>query len=119
MDKDTKQLLARALACHCPKCGKGNLFKGFVTLVECCEHCHLQLAKNDNGDGPAVFIIFILGFALVPPAIIIAMHVDWPLWVHGLLWGFLIFGATLGMLRPAKALTIAMQYKNRPEAFQS
>lgn len=111
--------MTAALSCRCPKCGKGRLFKGFITLVDHCDHCHLALAKNDNGDGPAVFLIFILGFVMVPPAIIIAMHVDWPLWVHGVLWGCLILGATMGMLRPAKSLTMAMQYKNRPDTFQS
>ena len=114
-----RTILAAATACRCPKCGKGPLFKGFITLVERCASCGLVLAKNDNGDGPAVFLIFILGFMMVPPAIIIAMHVDWPLWVHGVLWGILILGATVGMLRPAKALTIALQYKNRPDAFLS
>ncbi|NDE90102.1 MAG: DUF983 domain-containing protein [Alphaproteobacteria bacterium] len=107
----------KAFHCRCPKCGKGRLFKGFITLVDHCASCGLAIAKNDNGDGPAVFLIFILGFLMVPPAIIIAMHVDWPLWVHGTLWGALILGATLGMLRPAKALTMAMQFKNRPEIF--
>lgn len=111
-------LIAKGIACRCPKCGQGALFKGFITLVDHCSVCHLPLAKNDNGDGPAVFLIFILGFCMVPPAIIIAMRVDWPLWVHGLLWGTLILGATLGMLRPAKALTMQLQYKNRPEIFQ-
>jgi uncharacterized protein (DUF983 family) len=115
MDKTT---LLRALSCRCPRCGKGALFAGFITLVPQCSLCGLTLAKNDNGDGPAVFLIFILGFLLVPPALIVSMHVDWPLWVHAIVWGVLILGATLGMLRPAKALTIAIQYSNRPEIFQ-
>jgi uncharacterized protein (DUF983 family) len=111
--------LCSAFACRCPQCDKAPLFKGFITLVEHCASCGLSLAKNDNGDGPAVFLIFILGFLIVPPAIIIAMHVDWPLWVHTVLWGTLILGATLGMLRPAKSLTITMQFQNRPEIFKS
>lgn len=110
-------LLARGLGCKCPRCGKGRLFAGFLTLVEQCDSCGLKLAKNDNGDGPAVFLIFILGFAMVPPALYISMRVEWPLWVHGLLWGSLILGATIGLLRPAKALTLSLQYSHRPEAF--
>lgn len=85
--------------------------------MEQCSECALVLAKNDNGDGPAVFLIFILGFLLVPPAIIIGLHVDWPLWVHAALWSLMIIGATLGMLRPAKALTMHLQFQNRPETF--
>lgn len=107
-----------ALACTCPRCGQGALFKGFLDVQPCCAVCGLTLAKNDNGDGPAVFLIFILGFALVPLALAVAMQVDWPLWLHAVLWGSIILGATLGMLRPAKALTIALQYHHRPEAFE-
>lgn len=109
--------LAKALACHCPRCGQGKLFEGFITLVPACASCGLILAKNDNGDGPAVFLIFILGFVLVPLALVVAMHVNWPLWLHGFIWGVVILGATLGMLRPAKSLTVLLQYRNRPETF--
>lgn len=111
-------LVTAALSCRCPRCRKGALYKGFLTTVESCEKCGLAIARNDNGDGPAVFLIFILGAVLVPLALVVAMHVNWPLWVHGLLWGTLIVGCTLGMLRPAKALTMALQFRYRPEAFQ-
>ncbi len=114
---DWRQLAARSIACRCPRCGKGPVFEGFIKVIDRCPECGLALAKNDNGDGPAVFLIFLIGFALVPPAVIVSMHVDWPLWLHGLLWGTLILGAVLGLLRPAKALTIGIQYQHRPEAF--
>lgn len=110
-------LLRRALGCTCPRCGEGKLYSGFLQVAEKCAACGLPLARNDNGDGPAVFLIFILGAVLVPIALVIAMRVDWPLWVHGLLWGVIILGSTLGLLRPAKALTMALQYRHRPEAF--
>lgn len=111
------ELIQKALSCRCPRCGKGFLFSGFLKVVEACSACGLPLAKNDNGDGPAVFLIFILGAVLVPIALVIALRVDWPLWVHGFLWGALILGSTLGLLRPAKALTMALQFRHRPEAF--
>lgn len=113
------KLAMRSLRCRCPRCGEGELYAGFLTLVDHCSHCNLTLAKNDNGDGPAVFLIFILGFGLVPSALYIAMHVDWPLWLHAVLWGGLVLGATLGLLRPAKALTLALQYSHRPETFKN
>jgi uncharacterized protein (DUF983 family) len=113
-----REFVIRALKCVCPRCGKGKLYKSFLTFHERCESCGLALARNDNGDGPAVFLIFILGFALVPPSLFIAMRVNWPLWLHAFLWGTVILGATIGMLRPAKALTLALQYRHRPETFE-
>jgi|ERR1043166_205290 uncharacterized protein (DUF983 family) len=112
-------LLRHAISCVCPRCGKGKIYKDFLSYRESCAACGLPLAKNDNGDGPAVFLIFILGFALVPLAVIIAMNVHWPLWVHGLIWTMLILGATLGLLRPVKALTLGLQYRHRPEVFDA
>jgi uncharacterized protein (DUF983 family) len=107
----------RSLACRCPRCGKGAVYEGFLKFTDRCVVCRLPIAKNDNGDGPAVFLIFIVGFALVPLALLIAMNVDWPLWLHGLIWGVVVMALTVGMLRPAKALTLALQYRHRKEVF--
>ncbi len=113
MDRD---LIARALACKCPRCGLGDIYpSGFnLNLREACPSCGLNLAKNDSADGPAVFLIFILGFALVPLALLFENIFAPPLWVHGVLWGFVALALTLGMLRPLKAFVIALQFKHRP-----
>ena len=108
---------AAGLRCRCPRCGRGPLYKGFLDIVDRCSVCGLELAGKDSGDGPAVFLIFILGFVVVPPALLIALRVDWPLWLHALIWGTVILGLTLGMLRPAKALVMALQYRHRRADF--
>lgn len=113
MDRQAIQL---ALACKCPKCGTGDLYpKGFdLRLKERCDVCGLNLAKNDSADGPAVFLIFILGFLLVPLALLFENMFAPPLWVHAVLWGTVAIGLTLGALRYIKAYIIALQYKHRP-----
>ncbi|MCB2109320.1 MAG: DUF983 domain-containing protein, partial [Rhodobacteraceae bacterium] len=50
-------LAAAALGCRCPRCGKGRLFKGFLTVAESCTVCGLSFAGHDTGDGPAFFIM--------------------------------------------------------------
>ena len=105
------------MRCACPRCGRGNLYSGYLTLAERCSVCGLELARNDSGDGPAVLLIFVLGFLVVPVALIVSMNVDWPLWLHTVLWGTVILGLTLGMLRPAKAWFIALQYRHNRSAF--
>lgn len=105
--------LSAGMRCVCPRCGKGRLFKGFLSVADRCESCGLDLARQDTGDGPAVFLIFILGFLVVPVALIVSLNVEWPLWVHALVWGTIIMGLALGMLRPAKAYMIALQYRYR------
>lgn len=89
-----------------------------MRVVDRCSVCGLELAANDSGDGPAVFLIFLLGFTIVPAALLVSLRVDWPLWVHVALWGPVIIGATIGLMRPAKALTIALQYRYRRDQFE-
>ncbi|WP_247881336.1 DUF983 domain-containing protein [Skermanella sp. TT6] len=74
-----------------------------MSVSDRCEVCGLALARGDSGDGPAVFMTFILGFTVVPVALWVAMSVDWPLWLHAAVWTVVILGLALGMLRPAKA----------------
>jgi uncharacterized protein (DUF983 family) len=101
--------------CKCPKCGQGDLYKPGLTLSlrNECEVCGLDLSKNDSADGPAVFLIFILGFLLVPLALMLDAAIRPPLWVHALLWSLVALSLTVGMLRPLKAYIIALQFKHR------
>ncbi|AWK85595.1 DUF983 domain-containing protein [Azospirillum thermophilum] len=101
------------LRCACPRCGRGKLFRGFLTVADRCAVCGLDLARQDSGDGPAVFLIFILGFLVVPVALWVSMTVNWPLWLHTIVWSVVVLGLTLGMLRPAKAYVVALQYRYR------
>lgn len=110
-------LISVGMRCRCPRCGKGALYAGYMRVVDRCSVCGLELAANDSGDGPAVFLIFLLGFTIVPVALLVSLRVAWPLWLHAILWGPIIIGATIGLMRPAKALTIALQYRYRRDQF--
>lgn len=109
------QTLQKGLSCKCPKCGEGPLYPSLfdLRLHEKCPACGLDLAKNDSADGPAVFLIFILGFLLVPAALIFDNIFSPPLWVHGVLWTIVALGITLGSLKPLKSYIIYLQYKHR------
>ncbi|WP_372396848.1 DUF983 domain-containing protein [Azospirillum sp. HJ39] len=101
------------MRCVCPRCGRGTLYTGYLTVAERCGSCGLDFSQVDSGDGPAVFLIFILGFLVVPVALWVSMNVDWPLWLHAIVWSIVVLGLTLGMLRPAKAYVVALQYRYR------
>src|ERR1700739_37732 len=101
------------LACRCPRCGRGKLFAGFLTLRPRCEVCGLDYGFADSGDGPAVFIMFFAGFIVVGAALVAGDLYHPPYWVHAALWLPLIFLVTLGPLRPTKGLMIALQYYHK------
>ncbi len=101
------------LGCRCPRCGEGRLFSGFLDVAERCEACGLDLRAQDSGDGPAVFITFILGFVIVGLAIFVEVVFRPPYWVHVVLWPPVVIGLSLALLRPLKAALIALQYKHK------
>ena len=103
----------RGVACKCPRCGKGKLYSGFLTLRPRCEACGLDYAFIDAGDGPAVFIIMIAGAIVVGCALIVEVKYQPPFWVHAALWLPLILATTLLPLRAMKALLIALQFHHK------
>jgi uncharacterized protein (DUF983 family) len=112
-------VLRAGLLARCPNCGQAPLFKGFLTVVERCPACSVDLRAHDTGDGPAVFIILILGFVVVGLALAVEMAYAPPLWVHALLWPPLVLGGSLGLLRPFKGVMVALTFHHRRDTFGS
>lgn len=104
---------AAGLAGKCPRCGQGPLFEGFLGLRTTCAHCNLDFAKADAGDGPAVFVIFIVGFVAVGAAFILKFAWYAPAWLAFTGSAGLAIALTLALLRPLKATLIALQYANK------
>lgn len=107
--------LAAGLLASCPRCGKGRLFRNGLELRENCEVCSLDYKFIDTGDGPAVFAIFILGFAVLGMALYVEFTFFPPVWVHMVLWGLFTPLFALVLLRFLKSFLIALQYKNKAE----
>ena len=104
---------AAGFRCVCPRCGEGQLYSGFLTVAPVCESCGLDLKFADSGDGPAVFVIF----AVAPIVIILAFIVEALFhpapWMHLVLWIPTIILLSLLLLRPFKAVMIALQYQRQ------
>lgn len=98
--------------CVCPRCGEGPLYSGFLKVRPRCESCGLDFSFTEGSEGPAVFIIFIVGFVVVGAAALteIAFHPH-PL-VHLALWIPATIILSLLLLRPFKALMIAYHYRH-------
>jgi len=96
----------------CPGCGKGHLFSGFLTLAKKCDACGLDYGFADSGDGPAVFVILIVGFLIVGAALLVEVNYEPPLWLHALIWPPILLALALGLLRLLKAALVALQFRN-------
>ena len=100
---------------RCPRCGQGRLFKGFLTLAPRCSACGLEFGFADSADGPAVFVILIVGFVIAGAALLVEVAYSPPIWVHMVVWLPLVLVLCLGMLRPLKGILVALQYHHRAE----
>jgi uncharacterized protein (DUF983 family) len=98
---------------QCPRCGQGRLFKGFLTVAPRCSNCGLDYTFIDSGDGPAVFVILLVGFVVVGLALFVEVAYMPPIWLHMLLWLPLTLILALGGLRPLKGAMIGLQYRNK------
>lgn len=96
----------------CPRCGEGRLFDGFLSLKPNCEACGLDYGFADAGDGPAVFVIMIIGFVVVGMALWTELTFEPPLWVHLFLWAPVTLVLCLALLRALKGVLITLQYKH-------
>lgn len=105
--------ISAGLRCRCPRCGRGRLFAGYLAVAPACEACGLDLTKADSGDGPAVFIIFVLGFLVVPLALLVEILFAPPMWVHLAIWPVTILAGALALLRSFKGVLIALQYHHK------
>lgn len=98
---------------RCPRCGSGQLFDGYLKTAERCSACGLDYGFCDSGDGPAVFIILIVGGIVVPLAMIVELNAHPSYWVHVLLWLPLALVLSLGLLRPAKGILLCQQFQTK------
>ncbi len=114
-DRTPPSPLGTGLRGRCPRCGQGHLFKGFLSLRPACEACKLDYAFADSGDGPAVFIMFIVGFVVVGLAFWVEFTYEPPMWVHMALWLPLVVILSLLLARPLKGVAVALQFYNKAE----
>jgi uncharacterized protein (DUF983 family) len=88
------------------------LFTGWVQFADKCRNCGLDLDSFNVGDGPAAFLILIVGAIVVVGALLLDAAVTPPWWVH-LIWVPVAAALTIGGLRLAKAWLLAQEYQHR------
>ncbi len=106
---DTAEAAIRGL---CPRCGAAGLFSGLVSFSSQCGSCRLDFAQFNVGDGPAAFLIMVVGALVTIGAVSLQLSIAPPFWVHALVWIPVTAGLVIGLLRIAKAALLVLEYKN-------
>lgn len=108
--KGRPSIAEAALSGLCPKCGSRTLFKDWVSFVDRCKQCDLDISRFNVGDGAAAFLTMIIGALVVGSAVWLQLSVGPPWWVHVILWLPLTTAAVIFGLRIAKAALLAAEY---------
>ena len=105
--------LARAsLEGLCPRCGERTLFDGLLAIAGKCRACGLDLAALNIGDGPAAFLILIVGALVAVAAIAVELSFEPAWWVHAI-WLPVTLALTVGGLRLGKAVLAFQEYRHQ------
>lgn len=107
---DTAQAALRGL---CPRCSAPSLFAGVISFAPKCRTCALDYTQFNVGDGPAAFLIMIVGAIVTIAAITVELKFGPPFWVHILLWIPVTAALVVGLLRIAKSALLVLEYRNR------
>ncbi|MBP0441033.1 DUF983 domain-containing protein [Tianweitania sediminis] len=100
---------------RCPRCQKGHLFSGFLTLSQRCEVCGLDLTFADPADGPAFFAMSIVAVPALAFALWFQLSFEPPWWAHLFVTlPFTVLGCLL-LLRPIKGWLVCSQYFHKAE----
>ena len=105
-------LVEASLKGLCPRCGSPTLFSGWTAFSDRCRVCGLDIAGFNVGDGPAAFLILILGAIVVGLAIWLQLTLAPPFWVQALIWIPVTLGGTMWSLRITKAALLVSEYRN-------
>ena len=100
---------------HCPRCGQGSIFAGYLRLADRCPACDLDLSFADPADGPAFFVMSIVSFPIIGLCMWLELSVGMALWLNLLITCTLLLAGSMAMLRPFKGWLVCSQYMNKAE----
>lgn len=98
---------------RCPQCGVGELYQSYLKFRESCRSCGADFSAADAGDGPAVFVILVVGAIVAPLLIVLQFGLSLPGWLTLTLTFAAAIALCLALLPPFKATLFALQWKHK------
>jgi uncharacterized protein (DUF983 family) len=98
---------------RCPNCGQGGVFAGYLKFAKRCPACGADFTIADAGDGPAVFVVLIVGAIVAPLLFILQFGLHLPDWLSLALTMLAAVALCLALLPPFKATLFALQWKHK------
>ena len=103
--------LTAGIAGKCPRCGRGRLFDGYLTVAKSCSACGLSFEFADGGDGATWFVMLFVSIVGVGSILGVEVAYSPPYWVHALIAIPVLIVLPLLLLRPVKGVLLCQQWK--------
>jgi uncharacterized protein (DUF983 family) len=98
---------------RCPQCGQGEVFSSYLKIADRCRACGADFRSADAGDGPAVFVILVVGAIVAPLLFILQFATPLPDWAALVITMAATIALCLALLPPFKATLFALQWKHK------
>ncbi len=89
------------------------MFQGYLQFRDSCRVCGANFKAADAGDGPAVFVILIVGAIVAPLLIILQFGTPLPGWLALTITMVAAVVLCLALLPPFKSILFALQWKHK------
>jgi uncharacterized protein (DUF983 family) len=111
--KSSTPLVRAAIQARCPRCENAPLFDGWIKFAARCRACGLDYDKFNVGDGPAAFLILIIGALITAFALTLQLSAHPPFWLHIILWVPITTALVILCLRASKAALLILEYRHQ------
>jgi len=102
---------------HCPRCGRGALFRGYLKVDHRCRRCGEALHHQRADDAPPYVTILVVGHLVIPLVLLVERQWAPPTVLHWLIWLPLSVILTLLLLPRIKGALVALQWAFRMHGF--
>ena len=107
----------RGLACTCPACGQGKLYKSYLKVVDTCSTCTEELHHQRADDAPPYFTMLITGHVIVAGVLAVEKAFAPDTWVHLAIWLPMLVVMSLWLLPRVKGALVGLQWALRMHGF--
>lgn len=116
-DRPMKQALLRGAVGHCPACGEGKLFNGYLKVRHDCPNCQEEFHHHRADDGPAYLTVLIVSHVIGP--LILIIYMMYRPSAMAMLLGFstAVIVSSLALLPIMKGGFVAFQWARRMHGF--
>ncbi len=111
--RDAYSILAaigRGFKRTCPHCGKGQVFRNYLKLLDNCTNCAAPVGEIRADDLPPYLTIFLVGHIVVPLLVYVEAVYHPELWLQMLVWPSVTLLLTLLFLPFMKGAAVGLMW---------